>query len=295
MPRRGRGGGRAHRHRSRSWEPPPQSLRDSSPAGGAFEDQALPSQPLPLRKPARNPHFPSPPAPRGEMPQPAPAQAGGRGGLDARPHHIAEAPHRRLVTPPPARQREPLKIRLVRRIGRANDAGAQRSSARQTGLLKDRTRGFKAPGRPRRQDRASEKPRPVAITSGIPTRFPRLGGPQRRGDARAVRSRFDKKASRGVDNGWRPAKRESPSVAYGVSCRVRHEEVCREACASFTPFVVRLPAPTWVAGGRPTGLGPPFPSDVSLRGFGPHIQLCCHLSAMGAGCHLPLRLAAERE
>ena len=28
----------ALRHHSRSWEPPPQSLRDSSPAGGAIPD-----------------------------------------------------------------------------------------------------------------------------------------------------------------------------------------------------------------------------------------------------------------
>ena len=120
-----------------------------------------------------------------------------------------------------------------------------------TRLIKDRTRGFEAPGRPRRQDGASEKPRPVAITSGIPTRFPTLGGPQRRGDAQAVRSRFNQKASRRTNNGWRPAKRESPSVAYGVSCRVRHEEVCRKACASFTPLSSDCQRQTgWLVVGR---------------------------------------------
>ena len=50
---------------------------------------------LPLGRPARNLHFPSPPARRGEMPQ-------AEGGLRARPHQIAEAPHRHFVTPPPA-------------------------------------------------------------------------------------------------------------------------------------------------------------------------------------------------
>ena len=41
MPRRGRGGElriATIRHHSRSCEPPPQSLRDSSPSGGAFPD-----------------------------------------------------------------------------------------------------------------------------------------------------------------------------------------------------------------------------------------------------------------
>ena len=70
MPRRGRGGGRAHRHRSRSWEPPPQSLRDSSPAeGGSIYDQRR-SLPSVVSTP-----------PEGEMPR------RGRGGGRAHRHH----------------------------------------------------------------------------------------------------------------------------------------------------------------------------------------------------------------
>ena len=189
------------------------------PRGGSIWDQALPSQPLP---PADHIEWSA------ESDSPlSPAD------------HVewsAEAPHRRLVTPPPAKQGERRSDLFRRLLGRTTRRSRDSLPDTSTGVLKDRTRGFEAPGRPRRQDGASEKPRPVAITSGIPTRFPRLGGPQRRGDAQAVRSRFNQKASRRTNNGWRPAKRESPSVAYGVSCRVRHEEVCREACASFTPL-----------------------------------------------------------
>ena len=56
MPRRGRGGGAVHRYYSRSWEPPPQSLRDSSPPLTTLSGQRNPPQRLQL--PNRPPHPP---------------------------------------------------------------------------------------------------------------------------------------------------------------------------------------------------------------------------------------------
>ena len=65
--------------------------------GGSGRACQPPHRPLhsPPRRPARSPHFPL-------SPRSAGGDAAGRGGLRARPHQIAEAPHRHFVTPPPA-------------------------------------------------------------------------------------------------------------------------------------------------------------------------------------------------
>ena len=95
-----RSGGRADPGCSEdSWmdRSPMAGVRAAGQVGAVGSPPSVAARQLPLGRPARNPHFPSPPAPRGEMPQ-----AEGGGGLRARPHQIAEAPHRHFVTPPPA-------------------------------------------------------------------------------------------------------------------------------------------------------------------------------------------------